>query len=135
MKDSSGDLKYLMTVLERVGDKIDIVVGWDEVVLAALAAGCKGMILASANVVAPIWIDLYNKFKAGKLDEARKIQRKLQVFTRYTVATGALGPKVCLNHMGLDVGTTRKPIIMGDVVTDELSQCFKTELKKLGLVK
>jgi 4-hydroxy-tetrahydrodipicolinate synthase len=35
MKDSSGDLKYLMTVLEKVGDEIDVVVGWDEVVLPA----------------------------------------------------------------------------------------------------
>ncbi len=134
MKDSSGDLKYLMKVLALVGDKIDVVVGWDEVVLAALAAGCKGMILASANVVAPIWLDLYKKYQAGKLDEARKVQRKLQTFTRYIVATGALGPKVCLSHMGLDVGTTRKPIVMGDVVTEELSADFKAELQKLGMI-
>ena len=134
MKDSSGDLKYLMSVLEKVGDKIDVVVGWDEVVLAALSAGCKGMILASANVVAPIWIDLYNKFKAGKLDEARAVQRKLQKFTRHIVATGALGPKVCLNYMGLEVGITRRPIVMGDVVSWELGEEFRVELEKLGLL-
>ena len=28
-----------MTVLEKVSDKIDVVCGWDEVVLPALAAG------------------------------------------------------------------------------------------------
>jgi 4-hydroxy-tetrahydrodipicolinate synthase len=134
MKDSSGDLKYLMNVLEKVGDKIDVVVGWDEVVLAALSAGCKGMILASANAVAPIWIDLYNKFKAGKLDEARAIQRKLQKFTRHIVATGALGPKVCLNYMGHDVGTTRRPIVMGDVVSWELQEEFRIELEKLDML-
>jgi 4-hydroxy-tetrahydrodipicolinate synthase len=135
MKDSSGDLKYLMSVLEKVGDRIDVVVGWDEVVLAALSAGCKGMILASANVVAPYWIDLYKKFKAGKLDEARAVQRRLQKFTRHIVATGALGPKVCLNYMGLDVGTTRRPIVMGDVVSWELKEEFRIELEKLDLVQ
>ena len=135
MKDSSGDLKYLMNVLEKVGDKIDVVVGWDEVVLAALSAGCKGMILASANVVAPYWIDLYQKYKSGKLDDARVVQRKLQKFTRHIVATGALGPKVCLNYMGHNVGTTRRPIIMGDVVSWELKEELRVELEKLGLIE
>jgi 4-hydroxy-tetrahydrodipicolinate synthase len=134
MKDSSGDLKYLMSVLEKVGDKIDVVVGWDEVVLAALAVGCKGMILASANVVAPIWLDLYKKFKAGKLDEARKVQWRLQKFTRHMVATGAQGPKVCLNFMGHDVGPTRRPIVLGDTVTWELREEFRVELENLGLI-
>ena len=134
MKDSSGDLKYLMSVLEKVGDKIDVVVGWDEVVLAALAVGCKGMILASANVVAPYWLDLYKKFKAGKLDEARKVQWRLQKFTRHIVATGAQGPKVCLNFMGHDVGPTRRPIVLGDTVTWELREEFRVELENLGLI-
>lgn len=134
MKDSSGDLKYLMSVLEKVGDKIDVVVGWDEVVLAALAMGCKGMILASANVVAPYWLDLYKKFKSGKLDEARKVQWRLQKFTRHIVATGAQGPKVCLNFMGHDVGPTRRPIVLGDTVTWELREEFRVELENLGLI-
>ena len=134
MKDSSGDLKYLMTVLEKVGEKINVVVGWDEVVLAALAAGCSGMILASANVITPIWLELYHAMKKGKLDEARKIQRKVQKFTRHIVATGALGPKVCLNYLGHDVGSTRHPIILGDTVSWELQEEFRVELEKLGLL-
>ena len=135
MKDSSGDLKYLMTILEKVGDKIDVVVGWDEVVLAALAAGCSGMILASANVITPIWLDLYNAMREGDLVKARKAQKKVQKFTRHIVATGALGPKVCLNYMGHDVGMTRHPIILGDTVSWELQEEFRVELEKLGILK
>jgi 4-hydroxy-tetrahydrodipicolinate synthase len=135
MKDSSGDLKYLVTVLEKVSDKIDVVCGWDEVVLPALAAGCNGMILASANVITPYWLDIYNKMKEGKLDEAREIQRKIQKFTRHMVASGALGPKICLNYMGLKVGTTRRPIIVGDTVSYELREEFRIEMEKLGLLE
>lgn len=135
MKDSSGDLKYLMTVLEKVGDKINVVVGWDEIVVAALAAGCSGMILASANVITPIWLDLYQKVKEGNLEEARKVQRKVQKFTRHIVSTGALGPKVCLNYMGHEVGLTRRPIIMGDTVSWELREEFRVELEKLGILE
>jgi 4-hydroxy-tetrahydrodipicolinate synthase len=135
MKDSSGDLKYFMTVLEKVGDKIDVVIGWDEVVLAALAAGAKGMILASANVIAPLWLDIYHKVKEGRLDEAREAQRRIQKFTRHIVATGAQGPKVCLNYMGLKVGNTRRPIVLGDTVSFELREEFRIELEKLGLLE
>jgi 4-hydroxy-tetrahydrodipicolinate synthase len=135
MKDSSGDLKYFMTVLEKVGDKIDVVVGWDEVVLPALTAGARGMILASANVITPFWLDIYHKVKAGKLEEARAAQRKIQKFTRHIVATGAQGPKVCLNYMGIPVGRTRRPIILGDTVSYELREEFRIELEKLGLIE
>jgi 4-hydroxy-tetrahydrodipicolinate synthase len=135
MKDSSGDLKYLITVLEKVGDKIDVVCGWDEVVLPALASGCTGMILASANVITPYWLDIYSKMNEGKLEEAREIQRKIQKFTRHMVASGALGPKICLNYMGFKVGKTRRPIIVGDTVSYELREEFRVELEKLGLLE
>ncbi len=135
LKDSSGDLKYLMSVLEKVHDKIDIVCGWDEVVLPALAAGANGMILASANVIAPQWLDIYRKMKDGKIEEARIAMRKIQKFTRHIVATGAQGPKVCLNFMGLKVGNTRRPIILGDTVSYELREEFRIELENLGLVE
>jgi len=129
MKDSSGDLKYFMTVLEKVSDKIDVVIGWDEVVLPALAAGAKGMILASANVIPHIWLDVYHKVKEGRLEEARKVQKRVQKFTRHIVATGAQGPKVCLNYMGIPVGKTRRPIIIGDTVSYELREEFRITVK------
>jgi 4-hydroxy-tetrahydrodipicolinate synthase len=135
MKDSSGDMKYLMTVLEKVSDKIDVVCGWDEIVLPALAAGANGMILASANVIAPLWLDIYSKVREGRLEEAREAMRRVQKFTRHMVATGAQGPKLCLNYMGLKVGGTRRPIIIGDTVSYELREELRIELEKLGLLE
>jgi 4-hydroxy-tetrahydrodipicolinate synthase len=134
-KDSSGDLKYLMSVLEKVGDKIDVVCGWDEVVLPALAAGANGMILASANIIAPQWLEIYRLMKESKLTEARMAMRKIQKFTRHMVATGAQGPKVCINYMGIKVGETRRPIVMGDTVTYELREELRIELENLGLLE
>ena len=135
LKDSSGDLKYMMSVLEKVGDEIDVVVGWDEVVLPALAAGASGMILASANVIAPIWLDIYEKMKAGELEEARAAHRRIQKFTRHIAASGALGCKACLNYMGVPVGRARRPIIMGDTLSFEIREELRIELEKLGLVE
>ncbi|MBS7636560.1 dihydrodipicolinate synthase family protein [Candidatus Bathyarchaeota archaeon] len=56
LKDSSGQLGYILAVLEKVRDKISVLCGHDEVVIAALAAGCSGAILASANVIPDIWV-------------------------------------------------------------------------------
>jgi 4-hydroxy-tetrahydrodipicolinate synthase len=135
LKDSSGDLKYLMSVLEKVGDKIDVVVGWDEVVLPALAAGATGMILASANVIAPIWLEIYRHVKEGRLEEARSLHRRIQKFTRHITATGALGCKVCLRYMGIEVGSTRSPIIVGDTLSYEMREELRIELERLGLLE
>jgi len=135
LKDSSGDMKYMMSVLEKVSDKIDVVVGWDEIVLPALASGANGMILASVNVIAPIWLDIYEKVKEGKLEEARKAHRRIQKFTRHIVASGALGCKACLNYMGVTVGKARQPIIMGDTLSFEIREELRIELEKLGLVE
>ena len=134
LKDSSGDLKYMMSVLEKVGNLIDVVVGWDEVVLPALAAGARGMILASANIIPHLWLEIYHNMKKGKLEEARAEQMRIQKLTRHIVASGALGCKACLNYMGIKVGKTRRPLIMGDTLSYDQQEELHTELEKLGLI-
>ena len=43
LKDSSGNLTYTMEILEYAGDRIDVFVGHDEVVLPALAGAQTGL--------------------------------------------------------------------------------------------
>ncbi|MHA1730199.1 MAG: 4-hydroxy-tetrahydrodipicolinate synthase [Promethearchaeota archaeon] len=135
IKDSSGDYKYFSALLEKVGEKISVLVGWDENVLGALAGGASGMILASANVIPKIWLDLYDKVSNNQLKEAQNIQKKIQKFTRMIVGSGALGVKECLNMMEIPVGITRKPIIMGDSLSYEIWDEFRIELEKFGILK
>src|SRR4030042_2972276 len=42
IKDSSGQLKYILAVLEKVRDKLNVLCGHDEVVVEGLAAVCSG---------------------------------------------------------------------------------------------
>jgi 4-hydroxy-tetrahydrodipicolinate synthase len=132
IKDSSGDYKYFSALLEKVSDKISVLIGWDENVLAALAGGAAGMILASANVIPKIWLELYDHVQNNRLNEAQELQKSIQKFTRMIVSSGALGPKECLNMMDIPVGITRKPVIMGDTLSYELRDEFRIELEKLG---
>ncbi|UCG68086.1 MAG: 4-hydroxy-tetrahydrodipicolinate synthase [Thermoplasmata archaeon] len=136
LKDSSGNLMYTLEVLEKVRDKINVVIGHDEVVLPGLAAGCKGMILASAQVFPEIWQELFKEVKDGNLKKAQELQMKVQklarIFCRYG---GAVPVKAALRMMGLDMGRTRKPLREGGVIIHEDREEIMVELEKLGKIK
>ena len=134
IKDSSGDYKYFSALLEKVSDKISVLIGWDENVLGALAGGAAGCILGSANVIPKIWLEIYDHVKNNRLQEAQTLQKKVQKLARMLINSGALGVKECLNMMGVPVGTTRRPIIIGDTLSYELQDEFRVELEKLGLI-
>ena len=136
LKDSSGNLTYTLEVLEKVRNKINVVIGHDEVVLPALAAGCKGMILASAQVFPEIWQELFKAVKDRELEKAQELQMKVQklarIFCRYG---GAVPVKAALRMMGLKMGRTRKPLREGGVIIHEDREEIWVELEKLGKVK
>lgn len=134
IKDSSGDYKYFSALLEKVSDKISVLIGWDENVLGALAGGAAGCILGSANVIPQFWLEIYDHVQNNRLKEAQEVQKRVQKIARMLINSGALGAKECLNLMGIPVGITRRPIILGDALSFELRDEFRVELEKLGLI-
>jgi len=135
LKDSSGQLNYILAVLEKVRDKINVMCGHDEVVVAALAAGCSGAILASANVIPDIWVEIYNHVKNGELQKARELQYKIQKMARIIAGSGAVGTKAALNMMKVKVGPARKPLSVGGELTYEAREELRIELEKTGKIK
>jgi len=135
IKDSSGQLKLILAVLEKVGSKINVLVGHDEVVFPAFASGCSGAILASAQLIGDIWLDMLKKVQAKKYDEAVALQLKVQKLTRLIVGSGAAGTKAGLTMMGIPVGKPRLPLTFGGVLTYENREEIRIELEKLGKVK
>jgi 5,6,7,8-tetrahydromethanopterin hydro-lyase len=135
VKDSSGQLSFILAVLEKVRDKINVLCGHDEVVVAALAAGCSGAILASANVIPDIWIQIYNHVKNGELQKARELQYKVQKIARIIAGSGAVGTKEALNMMKIKVGPVRKPLSVGGELTYEAREELRLDLEKIGKVK
>ncbi|MGC9335214.1 MAG: 4-hydroxy-tetrahydrodipicolinate synthase [Anaerolineae bacterium] len=136
LKDSSGNLTYTMELLEYVGDRIDIFVGHDEVVLPALAGGVSGMILASAQVYPEVWQEVIRLVGEGQIEQARARQRQVQklsrIFCRYG---GGVAVKAALNMMGLDVGPPRKPLkSVGGALMHETRAEIRLELEKMGKI-
>ena len=135
VKDSSGQLKYIFAVLEKVRDKLNVMCGHDEVVMAGLAAGCSGAILASANVIPDVWIQIYNHVKKGELQQARELQYKVQKIARIIAGSGAVGTKEALNIMKIKVGPVRKPLSFGGELTYEAKEELRLDLEKIGKIK
>ncbi|MEM2943390.1 MAG: 4-hydroxy-tetrahydrodipicolinate synthase [Methanomassiliicoccales archaeon] len=135
LKDSSGNLTYTMEVLEKTKGKIDIVVGHDEVVLPALAGGCSGMILASAQVYPDVWQRVFRAIKEGNLIKGREEQLKVQKLSRIFCRYGGPVPiKIALKYMGIDMGKTRGPLKEGGVILHEDREEIRLELEKIGKV-
>jgi 4-hydroxy-tetrahydrodipicolinate synthase len=130
MKDSSGDLVNLTTILVRRPETFQVVVGHDEVALPALASGCDGAILASANVFPDRYIRMQTALATGDLKEAMIIQRSIQKTVRIFVNSGGgMAIKAALNMMGVPVGKARTPLKISDSLSygdlDELRACLE----------
>ncbi len=136
LKDSSGNLTYTMEVLEMTQGRLDVLIGHDEVVLPALAGGCSGMILASAQVFPDVWQKVYAAVQAGNLAAARELQLSVQKLARIFCRHGGGVPvKVALNMMGVKVGGPRRPLMkQGGVLINEVAAEIRLELEKLGKV-
>ena len=136
LKDSSGDLPYTMEVLEMTQGRLDVLIGHDEVVLPALAGGCCGMILASAQVFPEIWQQVYAAVRQGDLDTARRLQGSVQKLARiFCRHGGGVAVKAALNMMGVKVGRPRRPLqAQGGVLINEVRAEIRLELEKLGRI-
>jgi len=136
LKDSSGNLTYTMEVLEFTQGRLDVLIGHDEVVLPALAGGCSGMILASAQVFPDIWQQLFAAVQTGDLQRARALQLSVQKLARiFCRHGGGVAVKAALNAMGVKVGSPRRPLFrQGGVLINEVSAEIRLELEKLGKV-
>ena len=135
LKDSSGDLVNLTTILVRKPDSFQVMVGHDEVALPALASGCNGAILASANVFPDRYIRMQSALATGDLKEARIIQRSIQKIVRIFVNNGGgLAVKAALNMMGVPVGTARPPLLIGDSLGYDMYDEIRTCLEDLQMI-
>jgi 4-hydroxy-tetrahydrodipicolinate synthase len=137
LKDSSGNLTYTMELLEYVGDRIDILVGHDEVVLPALAGGVSGMILASAQVYPEVWQAVVQFVAEGNLRAARRAQREVQKLSRiFCRHGGGVAVKAALGLMGLDMGAPRRPLkAVGGALLHETRAEIELELERIGKIE
>ena len=136
IKDSSGDMPFLMALFEKIKGQIGIFCGHDEIVMAALAAGADGAILASANLIPDLWQKVYAAVREGDLATAQDWQARVQKLVRIIVRKGATqAVKEGLRMMGLDMGDSRHPIMPGGAFEREDREELRIQLETLGKIQ
>jgi 4-hydroxy-tetrahydrodipicolinate synthase len=135
IKDSSGNLPYLLELIQKVEGRIEVIIGADECFMAAVSAGVNAAIMASANIIPHIWLEIMNKVRKGKIEEAAKLQRSTQTLARIVLKYGAAPPvKAGLKMMGIKSGKCRMPLDTGGTMTPEIKEEIRLELEKLGVI-
>ena len=77
LKDSAGDIGWLVDVLARVPATFQVLCGAAGVIQTALAAGAVGGILAIADVLPEPCVALFREHAAGRAAAALALQRRL----------------------------------------------------------
>lgn len=110
LKDTSGVTGLLLTIRQRVGDRLGIFSASAHVPLFALMAGAVGWMAGPACLVPRLSVRLYHLARAGQWEEALAVQWPLwalnDAFQRFNLAACI---KAGLEHLGYPVGPPLPP--------------------------
>jgi 4-hydroxy-2-oxoglutarate aldolase len=109
MKDSSGDVVRLQTILDAAPRDFILYSGSSKALTAAIAVGCHGAITGSGNYAPELVLETIEKARENPI-EARKLQKRLSALSAEIEAHGIPGVKAAAKAAGLDPGYPREPL-------------------------
>jgi 4-hydroxy-tetrahydrodipicolinate synthase len=132
IKDSSGDLSNTAAFIDGTPETFKVLAGRDTLVFATLLYGGAGAVAASGNVAARQLVRIYDAYKAGDMDGARKAQSGLAPLrAAFSLGTFPAVIKEALLMAGLDAGPCRAPV--GPLSQDARRQ-LRQVMSDLGLL-
>jgi len=131
VKESSGDLAQISSVVALCPDDFCVLSGDDALTLPLLAVGGDGVISTTANVAPAAMVDLVRSFRSG--DPARSLevhQRLLPLFDALFCETNPIPVKAALSSLGLVSDEIRLPLTpLGEAHRERL----RVVLKEMGI--
>ena len=115
IKDSSGDVAQMVRMIEAVRPirpDFSFLTGWESVLLPMLLIGCDGGTHATSGIIPEIICPIYELALAGKIDEARRRQYRLQRYFDVLLAGIDFpeGFRVGVELRGFRMGSGRQPL-------------------------
>lgn len=120
LKYTSSDLAILAQLRAATPDDFSLLLGSDDLLVAAMSLGASGGIGATFNLAPRLYVELYRAHRAGDLAEARRLQQ-LAVGMLGALADGEVYPmlKSAMRVRGLDVGQSRFPMAQHGSADDQ----------------
>ena len=135
IKDSSMNFTNLQELKIAVPEEFEVITGNDAEILPSLQLGCKGAIVALANVVPEICVGVNSAYEAGNLAAARRYQDVLITLRKTCRATvPVMSHKYLLELRGMPMGEPRFP--MRRLTENEcaiLEKAFEPAMAILGI--
>ena len=134
IKEASGDLSQIMDIIQRTQDQ-DFVVfsGDDALTIPIMKLGGVGVISVAANIVPDKVTAMVNAFKAGNMDEVRRLENLLDPLIKALfIETNPIPVKKAAELIGLASGELRLPLAP---LSKENEGKLVAELKSIGVLK
>ncbi|CCH79770.1 Dihydrodipicolinate synthase [Nostocoides japonicum T1-X7] len=112
VKDTSADIVQAARLIHGYGDVVSTFVGWDALMLAALAEGAPGVMAGTANVIAPQLVSIHAAMTDGDLRRARSEWCAIYPLID-AIMNAPFGPavKTALAATGFAIGGPRLPAL------------------------
>lgn len=127
IKDSSGNFDNILRYIEETDDNFRVLSGTDSLILWTLMAGGTGGISGLANLFPERISSIYEHWKKGNIEEARKAQDSIRPI-RDVVSLGnpTSVVKRTMNLMGYPVGPAREPVSgMNEKLDEEIKRVLE----------
>lgn len=133
IKEASGNLQQVTSIIEQTQDKDFVVLsGDDALTLPIMALGGKGVISVVANVAPKYVVSMVKAFNQGDIHEARKLHFALAPLVRSLfLETNPIPVKKAVELIGLPAGGLRLPLAS---MSKDNETKLRTALNDLGLV-
>ncbi|HUR20032.1 MAG TPA: dihydrodipicolinate synthase family protein [Vicinamibacterales bacterium] len=112
MKETSNDLERLGQFAAVADKGFDVLTGWAPVAHSAAVAGARGAIIAVANVLPDVCVELWSFASSGQHPQALSLQRRITPLAQLVSSLhGVAGLKCALDEIGAYGGPVRPPLL------------------------
>ena len=112
VKEASGDLSAVATIVERSPEGFKVYSGDDKLAIPTLSVGGYGVVSVASHVVGNELKAMIDAFVAGEVDKASSLHRKnLPIFEGLFITANPVPVKYALEKQGVAVGPVRLPLV------------------------
>lgn len=131
-KEASGDLSFIVKLMEAVGDRIDVYCGNDDQIVPMMSVGAKGVISVLSDVAPEATVNMAHAALSGDFKAASKLQLEyLKLIDALFMTVNPIPVKTALAKMGLCDAEMRLPLCE---MTDEENEKLFAVLRRYGLI-
>ena len=133
IKYTAATIHEFQACLAYGDGKFDVLYGYDELLLPALAVGAKGAVGSTYNFAAPLYIRVMESFGRGNIEEAQRIQLLLVNMVREMARFSPIpSQRAIMEILGYPLGHTRLPLVP---LTLEEKELLAARLAEIGFLQ